>query len=242
VVLVRADDERAAAVSYTRGRDAFKQGDYQAAKKEFTASYLERSDAVTALSLSVTYCYLSDFSGAIDWANKALKPLSGRALDPHWTAVAKNTVAYAERRLLQPPQPLQPRSLPEGFDISATADTGEFMLTRSIPNELPPAQPLELFISPGVLIEHKQTIRIVMATYGRNCGASLGNVTDQIVTSCSGRFECSYVIDYTVLGDPAPGCAKEYELTYSCGASDIVKAVRIPGEAGFKRRVDLSCF
>ena len=60
-------------------------------------------------------------------------------------------------------------------------------------------------------------IRIIAATYGGNCGAPLGNVTAHPAEACDGRATCEYVIDFRVLGDPAPGCLKDYRAEWECG-------------------------
>jgi len=60
-------------------------------------------------------------------------------------------------------------------------------------------------------------IRVIAATYGANCRARYGNVTDHLAEICNGKAECEYVIDFRVIGDPAPGCAKDYSAEWECG-------------------------
>ena len=62
-------------------------------------------------------------------------------------------------------------------------------------------------------------IRIIAATYGRNCGAPYGNATDHLVEICEGRPTCEYIIDFSAIGDPARGCAKDYFAEWECGGS-----------------------
>ena len=87
-------------------------------------------------------------------------------------------------------------------------------------------------------------ILVVGATYGGNCGAQRNNVTEQLASSCNGRDECSYTVDYQVLGDPVPGCVKNYEANWRCGNNPTVRNTRTTaqqGEAGFGVVVSLSC-
>lgn len=83
-------------------------------------------------------------------------------------------------------------------------------------------------------------IRIHSATYGRNCGAQEGNVIPHIVQQCNGQAVCDYRIDYTVIGDPVRGCAKDYEVSYHCGDGVLRSAYAAP-EAGFGSVVRLQC-
>ena len=84
-------------------------------------------------------------------------------------------------------------------------------------------------------------LTIQSATYGGNCGAPGGNATSHIAAACNGRTSCDYTVDYQVLGDPAPGCAKTYRVVYTCAAGIPVKVATIDAEAGFKQVAKLTC-
>jgi hypothetical protein len=61
------------------------------------------------------------------------------------------------------------------------------------------------------------SIRILGAVYGRNCsGQANTNFTDDLARQCQGRDYCVYRIDVRQLGDPRPGCAKDYHARYMC--------------------------
>ena len=60
-------------------------------------------------------------------------------------------------------------------------------------------------------------IKVIAATYGSNCGAPYGNVTNHLAEICDGRVTCEYIIDFRVLGDPAPNCPKDYYAEWECG-------------------------
>ena len=87
----------------------------------------------------------------------------------------------------------------------------------------------------------KSGIQIVSATYGASCGGVAGNATKDLQTKCEGEQACTYVVDVTVLGDPKSGCIKEYEAQWTCGKSPEIHVAKLPGEAGFGGRVQLSC-
>ncbi|HEX8822385.1 MAG TPA: hypothetical protein VF794_20835, partial [Archangium sp.] len=86
------------------------------------------------------------------------------------------------------------------------------------------------------------TITVTAGTYGGNCGTSRGNVTSALRTACTGKALCDYVVDYRVLGDPAPGCAKDYVAEWTCNnGSGNVRTYRVSPEAGFGGVAKLSC-
>ena len=76
------------------------------------------------------------------------------------------------------------------------------------------------------------SIRILGAVYGRNCrGQFSGNVTDDLVRQCQGRDYCIYRIDLRQLGDPSPGCAKDYHARYLCRDGDSERHASASPEA-----------
>lgn len=86
----------------------------------------------------------------------------------------------------------------------------------------------------------KSGIQVMQATYGKNCGAAVGNVTRHIASQCDGRATCSYVIDYQIIGDPVYGCAKNYLVDYRCSQGRSKSAAASP-EAGYRKKIFLSC-
>ena len=61
------------------------------------------------------------------------------------------------------------------------------------------------------------SFRVLGAVYGRNCPGNVNtNVTDDLARQCQGRDYCVYRIDHRQLGDPRPGCAKDYQARYVC--------------------------
>ena len=84
-------------------------------------------------------------------------------------------------------------------------------------------------------------IKVIAATYGRNCGAPYGNVTRHLAEICDGRATCEYVIDFTVIGDPAPGCAKDYLAEWQCGRDPERRTIGVRPEAGGGTRILLRC-
>jgi hypothetical protein len=45
-------------------------------------------------------------------------------------------------------------------------------------------------------------------------------VTDAVKNECDGRRFCAYKVDHRVIGDPSPGCRKDFKVIYVCGYSD----------------------
>jgi peptidoglycan/LPS O-acetylase OafA/YrhL len=84
-------------------------------------------------------------------------------------------------------------------------------------------------------------VRLITASYGANCDAQRGNATKSLSKTCNGRNSCQYIVDVTKLGDPAPGCAKNFTVEYQCAPSEIRYRKDLPSEAGLGSRLDLSC-
>ena len=84
-------------------------------------------------------------------------------------------------------------------------------------------------------------IVVVSGTYGSNCGASYGNKTAYLSKVCNNRSHCEYTIDYQVIGDPVVGCGKDYIAEWRCGSDSTVHRTSAPPEAGFRKKVTLSC-
>src|SRR5262249_38017852 len=88
------------------------------------------------------------------------------------------------------------------------------------------------FITLKVLDE--TSIHVRSATYGANCGAPSGNVTDKVQGACDEKSYCDYGIDVTKLGDSAPNCAKDFTVAYTCGAKPALQAANVSREANGK--------
>lgn len=92
-----------------------------------------------------------------------------------------------------------------------------------------------------VLLEAVPGISVVAGTYGGNCGTSHGNVTGALGSACNTLGHCDYIVDYTILGDPAPGCAKDYVAEWTCNGQSLVQRATASPEAGFRKTVTLVC-
>src|SRR5262245_27803524 len=61
------------------------------------------------------------------------------------------------------------------------------------------------------------SIRVLGAVYGNNCAGNVStNVTGDLARQCQGRDYCVYRVDSRQIGDPRPGCPKEYQARYLC--------------------------
>jgi hypothetical protein len=84
-------------------------------------------------------------------------------------------------------------------------------------------------------------IEAVSATYGGNCNAPHGNQTAQLAKACNGKVECRYRVDHTIIGDPVPGCGKDYVAEWRCGGSRSPRKTRAAPEAGYGEVIVLRC-
>ena len=84
-------------------------------------------------------------------------------------------------------------------------------------------------------------IRVTAATYGgATCHQTTGNVTKFVADSCNGKGTCDYVVRYQTIGDPSPGCAKDFAVQWTCSLGQGGSAV-LPAEAGLGSTVTLQC-
>jgi hypothetical protein len=85
-----------------------------------------------------------------------------------------------------------------------------------------------------------QSISINSAVYGANCGASnKNNAGDLMKAQCDGKTDCQYTIDVKDIPDPAPGCSKDFNASYTCGGTEIKEVNSAPEASG--KTVNLSC-
>jgi len=84
-------------------------------------------------------------------------------------------------------------------------------------------------------------IEVLTATYGANCGARKDNVTASLGAACNGQQQCNYIIQTSVIGDPAYGCMKDYVAQYRCKGEPQVKMVSAVAEAGNGSEIVLDC-
>lgn len=97
-------------------------------------------------------------------------------------------------------------------------------------------------MAPGK-IAPPSSIKIEEATYGGNCpnGGKLGNATRYAAKACDGRARCNIAISVQEpeLGDPAPGCKKDFSVRLKCNQESSVRRRHVDAEAnGSTLRVD----
>jgi hypothetical protein len=94
-------------------------------------------------------------------------------------------------------------------------------------------------------------ITIREATYGANCEGKLtpvggsysvarGNWTGTVARLCNSAGRCSVTVGTEPLGDPAPSCAKEFEVAWSCSQDSRVRTGQLGAEA-MGRAIVVSC-
>ncbi|MBI5110017.1 MAG: hypothetical protein HZA62_14875 [Rhodocyclales bacterium] len=86
----------------------------------------------------------------------------------------------------------------------------------------------------------QKLIKVVKAEYGVNCKAKNPNVLAHIASACNGKPACNYQVNHTQIGDPAPGCAKNYNVAWECGTPGQGRAAGAQPEASGKT-VSLTC-
>jgi hypothetical protein len=79
----------------------------------------------------------------------------------------------------------------------------------------------------------ERLIKIEEATYGANCGkgVKLGNATLPVAKSCDGRVSCNFLVSVEELGDPAPGCGKDFSVRFTCNQQQPARTPYVKGEA-----------
>ena len=83
-------------------------------------------------------------------------------------------------------------------------------------------------------------VKVTAATYGASCKQPAGNVTKFLADACNGKTTCDYVIKYQTIGDPAPGCAKDFSVQWTC-SNGVGGTASAPAEAGLGSKVSLQC-
>ena len=82
-------------------------------------------------------------------------------------------------------------------------------------------------------------IAVSQASYGLNCQALAGNVTEVVKQECDGDKSCSFAVSHAAesTADACPGQPKDFAVSYRCGEKD--RTVKIADAA--KKVVILSC-
>jgi hypothetical protein len=95
-------------------------------------------------------------------------------------------------------------------------------------------------------------IQITEATYGEICrdfkpasphrnAVRTGNATQPVAQACEKKgASCAFPIDVAKLGDPAPGCAKDFVVKFRCGSDKKINSAVVAAEAS-DRTATLTC-
>ena len=95
-------------------------------------------------------------------------------------------------------------------------------------------------------------IHVTEATYGNSCKdvappdghpnlVKPGNATAAVSEDCENKkASCTFTVDAARLGDPAPGCGKDFTVTWRCGADQAALKAYLSAEAN-NRSALLSC-
>jgi len=74
-------------------------------------------------------------------------------------------------------------------------------------------------------------INVLTAWYGQTCNAQHGNVTAHVKSRCDGKQACGYTVSADLLGDPSPGCSKNFVVLYACQGQTELRLAQLPAEA-----------
>jgi hypothetical protein len=83
-------------------------------------------------------------------------------------------------------------------------------------------------------------IRVTSATFGENCGAPRGNVTDKVGRICNEKETCALPGSSVNDPDPAFGCSKSFAAEWQCGSGKI-RFNSVPASAWGVAVLTLSC-
>jgi len=86
-------------------------------------------------------------------------------------------------------------------------------------------------------------ISVVAGTYGGNCRwmSARGNATHALAAACNGKNECTFRARMEDIGDPAPGCAKEFTAAWICRGDRSIRSGSIPAGAELGSALQISC-
>jgi hypothetical protein len=85
-------------------------------------------------------------------------------------------------------------------------------------------------------------ISVASASFGDNCNEKLhDNVLGLMRRACNGQNSCAFEYDVNKVRDPAGGCAKRFQVLYSCGPADSQREFLIPLFDRAKMRIAFAC-
>jgi hypothetical protein len=101
------------------------------------------------------------------------------------------------------------------------------------------------------LANEANLIHVVDATYGENCASFVpsegvnrfrpGNATVAASQTCDNTdVYCPVYVDAFRIGDPAPGCAKDFTVKWRCGSAPALHTAHVDAEA-FKNIAWIGC-
>ena len=87
--------------------------------------------------------------------------------------------------------------------------------------------------------QRRNGVNVIEATYGgttvpifNSCPViAPGNVTAPVHDACQGQKTCVFTVDQALIGDPAFGCWKSFEVTYQCAMNrNETRTILIPAD------------
>ena len=66
-------------------------------------------------------------------------------------------------------------------------------------------------------------------------------MTNHLAETCDGKETCVYAVDYKIIGNPAPGCRKDYIAEWQCGRDPERGYAKVNPGAGYSDVIELRC-
>lgn len=106
-----------------------------------------------------------------------------------------------------------------------------------------PAQGVTAIPAPASTVVNAEIIpiKVVAATYGKNCNGKAGNATVLLAKTCDGRGSCDFLIDTSAMEDPAPNCSKDFSAEWKCGNGNAVFSAALSSLSGKNDKLHLNC-
>ena len=136
-----------------------------------------------------------------------------------------------------PSDPNLPCKTAKGAPQICTCEkTGTGWSTAPIPPPPPPPPP-----PPAPSPTPSKTLRVIDASYGKNCGVSAGYLTDYFQNKVAGLDKFSFSARFNdIKGDPAYLCPKDFEITYDCRDGNT-QYVKIAGKEQENYTLNIKC-
>jgi hypothetical protein len=85
------------------------------------------------------------------------------------------------------------------------------------------------------------TIKVVAATYGRNCNGKIGNATVLLAKACDEKNSCDYAPEAATLENPTNNCNSDLAAEWKCGNGSSIYTATLPADASKGEKLRIAC-